>query len=252
MEVATTIFFIVLLAVFAGAIAQRIAGLGFALLIAPFLVLILGPHEGVLMVNICGVVSSVMIMGRVWRDIDWSMVRWLSVPAFFGSIAGSVAAVYLPSAPLSVTVGAVVLAALIISLVLQRSDVVVRGNRPKVAAGLAAGLTNSMAGVGGPAVSAYALLARWPQRPFAATLQPFFVFIGSVTLMTKLLIAPGQAPDLEPWMWALITAVIVLGIYAGEKLARFIRDEHARLAVVVIAFAGAAAALGKGLLDLQP
>ena len=97
------IFCIVLASILVGAIAQRIAGLGFALLIAPFLVIILGPHEGVLLVNLCGVVSSAIIVGRVWKDIDWSMFRWLVVPSLFGSIPGSFLAVALPSAPLSVT-----------------------------------------------------------------------------------------------------------------------------------------------------
>ncbi len=244
------IFCIVLASILVGAIAQRIAGLGFALLIAPFLVIILGPHEGVLLVNLCGVVSSAIIVGRVWKDIDWSMFRWLVVPSLFGSIPGSFLAVALPSAPLSVTVGAVVLVALTVSLVLQRSDVVVRGNTPKAVAGFAAGVTNSMAGVGGPAVSAYALLARWPQRPFAATLQPFFVCIGSVTLVTKLLIDPDQAPVLAPWMWLAIGLAIVAGIFAGEKLGRFVRDDQARLFVIVIAFIGAGLAVVKGLLDI--
>ncbi|MHA7263601.1 sulfite exporter TauE/SafE family protein [Arthrobacter sp. TMN-37] len=244
------IFSIVLGAIFAGAVAQRIAGLGFALLIAPFLVLILGPHEGVLLVNICGVVSSAIIVGRVWRDIDWSMFRWLTVPSFFGSIPGSLIAVAAPAAPLAVTVGGVVLVALSVSLVLQRSDVVVRGNVPKALAGFGAGLTNSMAGVGGPAVSAYAVLARWPQRPFAATLQPFFVIIGLVTLAVKLFLDPAQAPALAPWMWGAIGITIVGGIFAGEKLGRFIRDDHARIGVVVIAFLGAGLATAKGLADL--
>jgi uncharacterized membrane protein YfcA len=233
-----------------GAVAQRIAGLGFALLIAPFLVIILGPHAGVLLVNICGVVSSAIIVGRVWKDIDWSAFRWLVVPSVFGSIPGSILAVVVPSAPLSVTVGGIVLVALTVSLVLQRSDVVVRGNPPKVIAGFAAGLTNSMAGVGGPAVSAYAVLSRWPQRPFAATLQPFFVCIGLVTLVTKLLLDPTQAPVLAPWMWIAIGLAIVAGIYAGEKLGRFVRDDQARLFVIVIAFVGATFAVGKGVLDL--
>lgn len=233
-----------------GAVAQRIAGLGFALLVAPLLVLILGPHEGVILVNMCGVVSSVLIAPRVWKDIDWSMFRWLVIPSFFGSIPGSIAAVYLPAAPLAVTVGAVVLVGLFISLVLQRTDLVLRGNPPKVVAGIASGLTNSMAGVGGPAVSAYALLARWPQRPFAATLQPFFAVIGTVALVAKLWIDPGKAPPLDGWMWPLIGVAIVAGIIAGEKLAPFVRDDHARAAVVIIAFLGAGAALGKGLFDL--
>ncbi|PVE19274.1 MULTISPECIES: sulfite exporter TauE/SafE family protein [unclassified Arthrobacter] len=249
-SVATGIFFIVLFSILLGAIAQRIAGLGFALLIAPFLVIILGPHEGVVLVNICGVVSSALIVGRVWKDIDWSMFRWMVIPSVFGSIPGSIAAVMLPSAPLSVTVGGVVLVALSVSLVLQRSSVVVRGNAPKAVAGLTAGLTNAMAGVGGPAVSAYALLSRWPQRPFAATLQPFFVVIGLITLAVKLSLDPTDAPALQWWMWSAIGVVIVVGIFAGEKLSRFIKDDHARLFVIVIAFFGATAALVKGLLDL--
>ena len=244
------LFILVLGLIVLGAVAQRIAGLGFALLVSPFLVLILGPHEGVLLVNICGVVSSTLIVPRVWKDIDWNMFRWLTIPAVFGSVAGSFAAVSLPSAPLAVTVAAVVLAGLTASLVLQRSSVVVTGNRSKVVAGLAGGLTNSMAGVGGPAVSAYALLSRWPQRPFAATLQPFFAVIGSVTVLVKLLIDPGQVPPLETWMWVLIPVSIVLGILLGERLAQYIHDRHARFAVIVIAFLGAATALIKGLSDL--
>lgn len=249
-SVTIALFILVLGLIVVGAVAQRIAGLGFALLVSPFLVLILGPHEGVLLVNICGVVSSTFIVSRVWKDINWSMFRWLTIPAVFGSVGGSIAAVGLPSAPLSVTVAAVVLAGLTISLVLQRSAVVVTGNRSKVVAGVAAGLTNSMAGVGGPAVSAYALLARWPQRPFAATLQPFFAVIGSVTVLVKLLIDPGQVPPLETWMWFLIPVSIILGIFAGERLARYIHDRQARFAVIVIAFLGAGTALAKGLTDL--
>lgn len=249
-SVTTGIFLIVLFSILLGAVAQRIAGLGFALLIAPFLVIILGPHEGVILVNICGVVSSTLIVGRVWKDIDWNMFRWLAIPSLFGSVPGSVAAVMLPSAPLSVTVGAVVLVALSVSLVLQRSSVVVKGNTPKVVAGFTAGLTNSMAGVGGPAVSAYALLSRWPQRQFAATLQPFFVVIGLMTLIVKLSLDPTDAPALIWWMWLAIGVVIVLGIFTGEKLGRFIKDDHARFFVIVIAFLGAGAALVKGLMDL--
>lgn len=237
-------------AIFLGATTQRIAGIGFAMLVVPFLVLMLGPHEGVLLVNMCAVVSSTIIMVRVWHGIDWRMFRWLVFPSLFGSIPGSFAAVFLPAAPLAVTVGAVVLAALTISLVLQRSTVVVTGNAPKAVAGFAAGLTNSMAGVGGPAVSVYALLARWPQRPFAATLQPFFVVIGMVTIITKVTLAPGQVPPIEPWAWAGIGIAIVAGIFTGERLARHIRDDHARFAVIVIAFIGAATAFGKGLVDL--
>lgn len=240
----------VLGAIFIGAIAQRIAGLGFALLISPFLVILLGAHGGVLMVNVCGLVSSSLILFRVWRDVDWGMYRWLALPAILGSIPASAAAVYLPAAPMAVTVGAVVLVALTVSLVLQRTSLVVKGNTPKAVAGFVSGITNAVAGVGGPAVSVYALLARWPQRPFAATLQPFFITTAVVTLTMKTLLDPGQMPPFSAWSWALIVLMIVAGVYAGEKLQRFIRDDQARLAVIAIAFLGAATALAKGIYDL--
>jgi uncharacterized membrane protein YfcA len=93
-------------------------------------------------------------------------------------------------------------------------------------------------------------LSRWPQRPFAATLQPFFVTIAVVTLTTKLALDPGQMPPFSAFAWVLIAAMIVTGIYTGEKLQRFIPDAHVRFGVIVIAFLGAATALVKGLADL--
>lgn len=241
---------VVLGLIVAGAVAQRVAGLGFAMLVSPFLVILLGPHTGVLLVNICGVASSALIAPRVWRDIDWSTFRWLTVFSVAGSIPGAIAATYLPSAALSITVGSVVLTALILSLALNRANVVVRGNGPKAVAGALSGLTNAMAGVGGPAVSAYAVLSRWEQRPFAATLQPFFVLMGSVAIAVKAIVDPGQIPMLDPWAWVLILAAIVVGIFGGEMLQRHIRDRHARAFVIFIAFVGSVAALVKGLLDL--
>lgn len=238
------------MAVFIGAIAQRIAGLGFALLISPFLVILLGSHGGVLMVNVCGLVSSAMIMFRVKKDIDWSMYRWLAIPAVCGSIPASVAAVYLPAGPMAVVVGVIVLVALTVSLLMQRTPVTVTGNAPKAVAGFIAGVTNAVAGVGGPAVSAYALMARWPQRQFAATLQPFFVTIALVTLTSKLSLDASQMPPFAAWAWGLVALMIIIGIYTGEKLQRFIRDDQARAAVVILAFFGAAAALVKGIFDL--
>ena len=45
-------FVLVLIAVIAGALAQRIAGLGFGLLVSPVLVVLLGPFDGVMIINL--------------------------------------------------------------------------------------------------------------------------------------------------------------------------------------------------------
>ena len=64
-------FVLVLIAVIAGALAQRIAGLGFGLLVSPVLVVLLGPFDGVMIINLCGATSSLLILSRVWRHVAW-------------------------------------------------------------------------------------------------------------------------------------------------------------------------------------
>jgi len=74
---------LVLAAVVMGAGMQRITGMGFALVAAPFLVLLLGPVEGVVLVNLCGAVTAGAIIFRVVRDIDFAkqvMVVETAVP----------------------------------------------------------------------------------------------------------------------------------------------------------------------------
>lgn len=230
-----------------GAVAQRVAGLGFAMLVSPFLVIALGAHEGVFLVNICGVLSSAIIMPRVWKDINWSMFRWLCSFSVVGSVAGALLAGVLPSAPLSIVVGATVLAALLLSLILVRANVTVSGQIPKGSAGFLSGLTNALAGVGGPAVSAYAVLARWPQRPFAATLQPFFVVTGLVTIGMKFITTPDALPPLPAWAWIGVAVFIWAGVLIGEQVQRVVSDKHARFFVLCCAFFGAVTALVSGL-----
>ncbi|HXD28512.1 MAG TPA: sulfite exporter TauE/SafE family protein [Arthrobacter sp.] len=236
--------------VLVGAVAQRVAGLGFAMLASPFLVLLLGPHDGVLLVNICGVVSSVLITPRVWKDINWPAFRWLTAFSVVGSVGGAIIASRMESSLLSLVVGTVVLLALLLSLGLSRANARVSGPAPRAVAGALSGLTNAMAGVGGPAVSAYAVLSRWPQRSFAATMQPFFAVIGFVTVVSKAIVAPDQQLILPWWDWGLFVLAIAVGIFGGERLQRFVRDHHARIFILVIAFAGAIAAVVKGWVGL--
>lgn len=236
--------------VLVGAVAQRVAGLGFAMLASPFLVLLLGPHDGVLLVNICGVVSSVLITPRVWKDINWSAFRWLTAFSVVGSVGGAIIASRMESSLLSLVVGIVVLIALLLSLGLSRANAHVSGPAPRAVAGTLSGLTNAMAGVGGPAVSAYAVLSRWPQRSFAATMQPFFAVIGFVTVVSKAIVAPEQQLVLPWWDWGLFVLAIAIGIFGGERLQRHVKDHHARIFILAIAFAGALAAVAKGWIGL--
>jgi uncharacterized membrane protein YfcA len=241
---------VALAVILVAAMAQRIAGLGFAMVIAPFMVLMLGPHSGILLVNLCGAISAGVMFLRVYRDTNWRMYWSLTLPALLASVPFSILALALPAAPLQVAVGVLLLAALITSLALHRGAVTIDGPGVRAATGLSSGITNALAGVGGPTVSVYAIVSRWDQRSFAATIQPYFVTIGLASMTTKAITDPGEWPELAGWMWAAIVVVIVGGMAIGEVIGRHVPDKLARRAVIVIAFVGAAATLIKGLLEL--
>ncbi|GAA1797886.1 sulfite exporter TauE/SafE family protein [Agromyces neolithicus] len=240
----------VALSVLIGAMAQRITGMGFALIAAPALVILLGPFDGVVIVNLCAVLSSLLILPRVWRHIEWRRFGWLTVPALVGTVAGALLATHVPAPVLQVGVGVLVIAALTVTLVVTRTSHVASGAMPALTAGAASGVMNAAAGVGGPALSVYAVATRWSQVGFAATAQPYFVVIGVASLVGKLGATGWAAPALDLAAWPIVIGALVVGLVIGEFLSPRVSHRVARIAVIAIAYVGGVAALVDGLVDL--
>ncbi len=68
--------------------AQRITGMGFALVAAPSLILVVGGFAGVLVVNVCAALTSAAILTRLWREVDWARWRVLVAGALTASFPG--------------------------------------------------------------------------------------------------------------------------------------------------------------------
>jgi len=240
---------LVLIAVFVGSSLQRITGMGFALVAAPFLVLLLGPIDGIILVNACAVVTAGLILPRVIRHVDWRRYAVLASFALLGIIPGAVVVQHVPGAWLQVSIGALLAVALTVSVTLRRATL-----RDTIAvravSGAASGFMNATAGVGGPAVSMYAIATHWPQRAFAATMQPYFLTIAAASLVAKLTFGGADPPQLTLTSWLLIAASCVAGLLLGELLARVIEPRIARRMLVVIAYAGAVATIVRGITQL--
>ncbi|MCU1548560.1 MAG: hypothetical protein JWO29_1511 [Arthrobacter sp.] len=243
-------FALVLIAVVAGALAQRLAGLGFGLLVSPVLVVLLGPFDGVMIVNLCGAASSLLILSRVWRHVNWRRYAGLALSALAGVVPGAWLASNVPEAPLEICIGVLLIIALLASQRLNRSSWRATGPGPMVSLGFSSGLMNAAAGVGGPAITAYAIATRWDQKSFGATLQPYFVTTGLSSLLMKYLFSGGHLPALEGWQWLSILAAMVLGIAAGDLLSGRVRPGVIRRMVVIVAYAGAVSTMTKGVVEL--
>ncbi|MDT0401794.1 sulfite exporter TauE/SafE family protein [Streptomyces edwardsiae] len=110
-------------------------------------------------------------------------------------------------------------------------------------AGAASGFMTATAGVGGPALTVYALATAWRQAGFAATAQLNFAGQAALALVLK----DGQElPD--PVECAVLLAAVGIGLALGHVLAGRVPDKAAHRAVIVIAVAGALATTVKGAL----
>ena len=238
------------LAVMLGAMAQRVSGMGFALVVAPVLVLLIGPFEGVLLVNLCGAISASIVISRVWRSIDWRQFALLAVPAVLAIVPGALLSVLLGGPVLQIIVGGILVVALTTSLLMNHFDRRVAQVPAALISGTASGFMSATAGVGGPGMSVYAVLTRWEQRSFAATIQPIFVLIGVTSFVTKVLLNETGLPDYDWWLWVLIIASTVVGLALGELVARWVSVRVARVSVIVISYLGGILAIIDGIAGL--
>lgn len=237
------------LAVLTGSVMQRLTGLGFALVTAPFIVLIAGPVTGVTIVNICGAVTAGTMLSRVFRFVEWRKYGVLVPAALLGIIPGALIAQNVSGPWLEVIVGGIVLTSLTASLTMRASHEH-PGNRFLVLAGTVSGLMNVTAGVGGPALSVYAIAARWEHIPFAATMQPYFLTIGTASVTASLIAKPESLPQMSPWLWAALLVAIIIGLLVGEALMKRMAPASARRLMVILAYAGSLATVGKGTWQL--
>ncbi|WP_104190859.1 sulfite exporter TauE/SafE family protein [Cryobacterium sp. Y82] len=240
---------LVIAAVLVGSSMQRITGMGFALVAAPFLVLLLGPVDGVIVVNACGALTASIILMRVFRQVDWRRYSLLAVCAVVGIVPGSYILQFVSAAWLEISIGVLVAAGLTVSVNLGR--VVVRDRLGfRVMAGLTSGFMNTTAGVGGPAVSIYAIATGWPQRSFAATMQPYFLSIGLASLASKFGLGSADLPQLPVLVWVFIGCACIVGLIVGDRLATVIEPHVARRLLVVVAYLGSFATIVRGVLEL--
>ena len=239
---------VVVVAVSVGVIAQQVTGLGFALLAAPILVLLLGPVEGVILVNVTSVASALIVMARTRRDIDWGAYASITVAALIGLIPGALAAILLERPALEIVIGGTLTTALVLTLMIPARDEQLRPRRlGMVAAGFVSGATNASSGIGGPPIVLFARLSGWKQSTFAATLQPYFATVGLLSAAVKAILDPASFVALEPLAWCAAAAGLALGVVIGAWAAGRLSGRTLRPLVAGVAVAGSAVVLIHGI-----
>ncbi|MFF7248278.1 TSUP family transporter [Embleya sp. NPDC008237] len=226
-----------------GSSVQRLTGMGFALVAAPGLVLLLGPAQGVVLCNGGSGVVSAIGLAASWRRVRLAAMLPLVVAAACTVPLGSWVATRLPEPWLLVGIGAAV--CLAVGFVMRGVRIpALRARRGAVMAGAASGFMNSSAGVGGPAMSLYALNAGWTAAEFVPNAQFYAVVVNAFSLAAK------SPPHLTTPAWAAVVTALLAGAAIGHFLAARTPEHQAKRAVQWLALTGGATTLTKGLLTL--
>jgi uncharacterized protein len=226
-------------AVALGALTQRATGLGLALVAAPFLVLVAGPVDGVSLSNTLSASLCALVLARTWRRALWRQVALLGLSALIGIPLGVVVVRTLPDGPLLVAIGTLSIAAVLVAALAQGRDLL-PGRRSAVLAGALGGFMNATAGVGGPMISAYGVSRRWELPEFIPTVQ------GTLLVVNLASIAGKGLPSLDPAVWLVCGAALVIGLVAGELVGGRLGAARGRQVVIAVALAGGIAAVVRG------
>lgn len=224
-----------------GAFTQRVSGLGFSLIAAPSLTLIVGPHRGVALTNLLAVVVASAIFASSARHVDKAKSAVLVPAGLAGVVPGTILFRLLPARPLQIGVGAVIGLGLAAVLVAPRLRAAPR-LATTAGAGLVSGFTTAAAGAGGPALTCYAVVTGWPQPQFAATGQVSYAVQGAAALAVK-----GLPSFPAVWLAAAVAAALC-GLSAGHLAARRVNADHARRAAIVLAALATLVTVIKGIL----
>ncbi len=227
-------------AMFIGACAQSITGIGFSLICAPLLTLALGGGDGVRLANVLAGLIALALVCREWKQVDLRSVLTLLVPASIAAPLTAMEVNRISPDGLSIASGALVLLAVIVLARGVRIKQLV-GLTGAVVAGLVSGAMNVVGGVAGPAIASYALNAEWKPSKMRATLSAYFVGINVVSVLARGL------PMMSGNFAAACAITVLAGMVAGSFVARYLDKSAVRIATLSLAAFGGSVAVIHGL-----
>ena len=233
-----------------GAGLQRISGMGFALTVAPFAVVVAGPGGGIAVVNACSALLAAVLTVHLRQSIDLRRAAVLMCFGIVGVGVGALMARVVPGAWLEIVIGVLVIASILLVSRPRLPAARTRGGGT-VGAGLASGFMSVTAGISGPPLALYAVATGWEPQRFAATVQPVFLVLGATSFATKVLVPRGALDgSVNGMLLAAVAAAALCGAALAGTLARIIRAVVARRILLLVSAVGGLLVLGRGAGDL--
>lgn len=235
-------FIIIALVILVAAWLQGAVGFGLGMITAPILAL-LRPDLLPATVIVLAFFTSLFVLLREWKAVDWRMFGWLFIGRLPGTLVGAVAVAVFAPVYISLLVGMTVIGGVVLSSLgwYPRPN-----GRNLIVAGAVSGVFGTSTSIGGPPIAI--VMRRYPPGILRATMSAYFT-VGSVVSLVALWV--GRSFDTTHFLAAAALVPFVLtGLIVSNVVGRQLNGALLFTVGAIAALIGAALVILDGSITL--
>lgn len=208
--------------VFLSTLIRSTFGFGNALVAMPLLILVIGVNDASPLVALIGLLISVIMLLREWRELVWKDTLVLLISSLVGLPLGILLLTNVPENIIRWILGVILIGFGLYNLLGIKLPVL---DRPVLAVpfGFLAGILGGAYNANGPPVVIYGVMRGWKKEAFRASLQGFF-FVSSLMIVAGHGIS-GFWSRQTLIAFSISLPAVVLAVYLGERIAKKITQE---------------------------
>jgi len=220
--------YLIALAMLTGAVANSISGMGFGLICAPLLALIMDPHQAAALTILLSLPSGMAVFLRDRRSARLRDAVVILIPGVITAPLWAWTLVNLNQSTLARAVGVTVLLSVALLAFGFRSERLA-GITGAMVAGTTASAMTVLAAIGGPPVALFAMNAGWDASRARATLQTIFLPLNVVALLAL------GVPRWQPAVYLPALAGLCAGLVIGTFAVQYVSPRVARVLTLTLA-----------------
>lgn len=234
-------FFIVFVVALIGAIVQGSTSMGYALTVAPVLMLI-NPDFVPVPVLMSGFTLSVYLMIRERKSIILTGLGFSLLGRIIGAIIATYLIVLIAPKYFALVFGALILLAVIFSLMRGKWEI----NQPRLfLAGLLSGIMGTLASIGSPPMGL--LYQHQSGKVIRGTLSAYFTLGTLISILTLSFV--GKLTLVEWKLYAWMLPAFTLGFLLSSYVTKYLDKGYTRAAILIISALSACFVILKALLS---
>lgn len=230
--------------VLVSAAVQSATGFGFSIVAVPFLAVLLGVRDGVIVNLVLSMIANLAVTARVREHCSVPLVRMMALGSIFGLVPGMLVLYNTDVRILKIAIA--VLVTLVAVILLTGARFRLRQRRAtSVVTGLASGFLAGSVGLGGPPLTVYLVGLDLGKVRYRATMATYFTVLNVVLVPAQIVVSGSF--DVVLWSLLLLPAVAVGGWLGERMFVRLGESVFIRAVTVIVLVAGLGGLLATGI-----